>query len=91
MCKYLYAYYVERYLARIVAESSRKLRDLSPGIKDILWKFIVLPLPPSNVSMSVLTVIVIVIVTTYKSSLCRKKRAPSVRVRGTSQGKFKGK
>lgn len=45
MCTYLYAHYVERYLARIIAESSRKLRDLLPGIKDILWKFIVLPLP----------------------------------------------
>lgn len=33
--------------------------------EDILWKFIVLL--PSNVSMSVLTVIVIVIITTYKS------------------------
>lgn len=45
MCKYSCIRYVERYLARIIAESSRKLRNLLSGIKDILWKFIVLPLP----------------------------------------------
>lgn len=57
-------------------------------MEDILWKFIVLP--PSNVSMSVLTVIVIVIMTTLQVVLLTsgEKVDAGVTRDARRQGKF---
>lgn len=81
--------YVKEYPARIVAESSRNLEICRRVSKTYYGNSLFCPL--SNVSMSVLTVIVIVIMTTYKSSSwLREKGAADAGVQERRKGSFKG-